>query len=94
MSRLSKEKEDKIMANIVSTLYEHSPEALFTSHISNLEVRDEEFIKRLLLNLKKNGLVVEVKKNSLGEDYSRRSRWRLSDKAYSAYKTHFSKDKQ
>ncbi len=89
MTRISKEKQDKIMANIISHLYENSPQALFTSEISKMEIRDEEFIKRLLIDLKEKNLVVEVKKSPEGLDYIRRTRWRLSEKAHTAYKKHF-----
>ena len=86
MSKLSKEKEEKIMSNIVAILYQHSPEAIFTSEISKLEARDEEFIKRLLQELEKKKLVVCVEKNSKGIKYARRQRWRLSNNAYEVYK--------
>ena len=89
MTKISKEKQDKIMSNIINTLYQNSPQALFTSAISNIEIRDEEFIKKLLLELKEKKLVVEIKKSPEGLDYIRRSRWRLSEKAYTAYKKHF-----
>lgn len=88
MSRLSKEKEEKIMSNIIAILYQHSPQALFISEISKLEARDEEFTKRLLHQLKKKGFVVEVKKNPRGVEYLKRSRWRLSDSVYAAYRQH------
>ena len=86
MSKISKEKQEKIMASIVSTLYEYSPKSLFTVEISKAQARDEEFVKKLLLELKKKNLVVEVKKNPKGKTYLRRSRWKLSDAAYEAYK--------
>ena len=89
MVKISKEKQDRIMTNIVSHLYQNSPQALFTSEISKIEIRDEEFIKRLLLDLKEKNLVVEIKKSPEGLEYTRRSRWRLSEKAYLAYKKHF-----
>ncbi|MBA7685002.1 hypothetical protein ES703_93415 [subsurface metagenome] len=88
MSKISKEKQEKIMANIIATLYEYSPKALFTVDISRLQARDEEFVKKLLLELKGKNLVVEIKKNPKGIPYKRRSRWKLSDAAYQAYKSH------
>ena len=88
MSKISKEKEEKIMANLVAHLFSRSPEALFTSDISKLEGRDEEFIKRLLSNLEKKGLVIKVTKNKNGTDYLKRQRWRLSNQAYQAYSRH------
>lgn len=76
------------MANIVAILFQYSPRPLFTAEISKLETRDEEFIKRLLHQLRKKGLIVLVDKNSKGTNYIRRQRWRLSNKAYEAYKKH------
>ncbi|MAG79042.1 hypothetical protein CMI40_01555 [Candidatus Pacearchaeota archaeon] len=88
MSKISKEKREKIMSNIVAVLYEHSPRALFTSDISKIQARDEEFIKKLLLELKDKKLIIEVKKNPKGISYKRRSRWKLSDATYVIYKNH------
>ncbi len=88
MSKLSREKEEKIMSNIVALLFQHSPQTFFTSEISKLEARDEEFVKRLLHELKKKGLVVLVDKNPKGIKYEKRQRWRLSNDAYEAYKKH------
>jgi len=59
---------------------------MFTLHIAQELARDEEFIKKILLELKKKKLIIEIKKNPKGVDYKRRSRWRLSDKAYQVYK--------
>jgi len=86
MSKISREKQEKIMANIVANLYENYPKPLFTVNISRYQARDEEFIKKLLLELKKKNLVIEIKKNPKGKPYKRRSRWNLSDAAYQAYK--------
>jgi len=87
MSKISKQNQEKIMSNIISILFENSPEALFTSEISKIEARDEEFVKNLLSELKKKNLVVEIRKNPKGEQYLKRSRWKLSDAAYRAYKS-------
>lgn len=88
MSKISKEKQEKIMSNILATLYECSPKPLFTSDISKAQARDEEFTKKLLLKLRNKGLVVEIKKNPKGVIYVRRSRWKLTEKAYNAYSQH------
>jgi len=88
MSRISQEKKEKIMSNIIATIFENFPNQLFTAEISRIELRDEEFIKRLLFELKEKGLVVPIRKNTKGEAFSRRIKWRLSNKAYEAYKLH------
>jgi len=85
--RISKEKIDRIKEEILASLYKNSPKAVFTSDVAMSLIRDEEFIKKLLLELESQNLVVSVKKNSEGIDYSRRLRWRLSAKVFDAYNT-------
>jgi len=87
MPQISKKNEDKIKEQILSFLFQNSPKMLFTSEIASNLVRDEEFTKRLLIELEKSNLAVPVKKNHEGYDYARRIRWRLSEKAFQAYKT-------
>ena len=84
--RISKEKRNKILEQILAYLYSINPKPTFISYIARELARDEEFVKALLLDLKKKNLVIEIKKNPKGIDYTRRSRWRLSDKAYEIYK--------
>ena len=83
---ISEKNKQKISEQILAYLYSISPRAVFTIQIAGEIVRDEEFIKRLLINLKKKGFVIDIKKNSKGIPYLKRTRWKLSDKAYSAYK--------
>ena len=84
--KISKEKRQKISEQVLLFLYSINPRPTFTSHIAQELARDEEFIKKILLELKNKKLVLEIKKNPQGVDYKRRSRWRLSEKAYQAYK--------
>ena len=84
--KISKEKKDKISEQILAYLYSVSPRAIFTSHIAREIIRDEEFTKKLLLQLKKKGLIIEINKNPKGKEYSKRQRWKLSDNVYQAYK--------
>jgi predicted transcriptional regulator len=83
---ISKEKKEKISEQILAHLYLTNPKPIFTSHIAKELARDEEFIKNLLKDLKKKEFVVEITKNPQGKDYLKRSRWKLSDKAYLLYK--------
>jgi hypothetical protein len=83
---ISKEKKEKISEQILAHLYLTNPKPLFTFHIAKELARDEEFIKTLLKDLKKKEFVVEITKNPQGKDYLKRSRWKLSDKAYLLYK--------
>lgn len=83
--KISKEKINTIKSNILSLLYEKFPQSLFTAQIGKSLARDEEFIKDLLFQLKDDELVILIKKNAKGDLYSRRQRWRLSNKAQEAY---------
>lgn len=84
--KISKEKRDKISEQILAHLYSLNPKPAFTRSIAASIARDEEFIKKLLQELKEKGLVIEIKKNPKGKPYLRRSRWKLSDSAYHSYK--------
>ena len=86
--KISQQKKDKISEQILALLYSISPRILFSSGIAKEIARDEEFTKNLLINLKTKKLVMEINKNPKGVNYIRRSRWRISDIAYQAYKTH------
>lgn len=84
--QISKKKREKISEQILSFLFSISPKSTFTSYIAQEIARDEGFTKSLLLEIKDKKLVVEIKKNPDGTQYIRRSRWKLSDKAYNAFK--------
>jgi predicted transcriptional regulator len=88
--KISKEKRDKISEQILALLFQNTPKLLFTYHIAREIARDEEFVKELLQDLKNKGLIVEINKNPKGISYKKRARWKLSDKAYDAYKKHTS----
>ena len=88
MSRISKEKREKIMADILATIYQHTPKPLFTVNIARFLARDEEFIKKLLLELLNRKFVFKIDKNPKGIPYIRRTRWRLTDTIYQTYKKH------
>lgn len=83
--RLSQEKRDKIAEQILSFLYHSFPKQPFTAEISREIARDEEFIKKLLFQLKEKGFVIPVRKNKKGQVFTRRLRWRLSNKVYDVY---------
>lgn len=84
--KISEDKKNKISEQILALLYSEHPKPLFTSWIAGELARDEEFIKKLLLNLKSKKMVSEVKKNPKGNIYSRRSRWIITDNVYLTYK--------
>lgn len=84
--KISEKKREKISEQILAFLYSISPHSTFTFHIAQEMARDEEFVKKLLLNLKSKNLIIEIKKNPKGVSYTRRSRWKLGDAAYKVYK--------
>ena len=83
--RISDKKKDKISEQILSFLYSVSVKPVFTSHVAREVARDEEFVKSILKELKEKNLVTEIRKNPKGDQYTRRSRWKLTDAAYRAY---------
>ena len=86
MPKISEQKIKKISEQILSYLYLIFPKQIFTSDIAKELARDEEFMKNLLKDLEKKDLVIKIDKNSKGYKYSRRLRWRISNKAYEIYK--------
>ena len=88
MPKISDQKIEKISEQILFHLYSIFPKQIFTSDIAKEIARDEEFIKKLLEKLEKKELVIKIDKNSQGFQYSRRLRWRISNKAHNIYKKH------
>jgi len=86
--KISEKKREKIYEQILALLYTSNPKPIFTSRIAQEIARDEEFIKKLLKELKSKKLVIEIRKNPKGIDYIKRSRWKLTEEAYKAYKEH------
>ena len=84
--RISQIKRDKISEQILAFLYSIHPKPIFTSYIAQEIARDEEFVKRILLELKEKKLIFEINKNPKGIKYKRRLRWTLSNAAYRIYK--------
>ena len=84
--KISKIKKEKISEQVLALLYSFFPRSYFTSQIAFEIARDEEFMKELLIELKNKKLIIEIKKNSKGIPYKRRSRWTLNDNTYQKYK--------
>ena len=85
--KLSETKKNRIVEQILLFLYNSFPSQPFTAEIAREIARDEEFIKKILLELKDKGLIVSISKNKDGIAFSRRIRWRLSNKVYEVYKS-------
>lgn len=86
--KISEKKKEKISEQILAFLFSIAPRSMFTSHIAQEIARDEEFTKKLLLNLKSKKLIIQVKKNPKGVEYTKRSRWALAKSTYKAYRRH------
>jgi len=83
--RISQEKRDRIIEQILSFLFNVFPKQPFTAEIAKEIARDEEFVKRLLFELREKNFVVLLNKNKKGEFFTRRSKWRLANKVYDVY---------
>jgi predicted transcriptional regulator with HTH domain len=88
MPPISQKKKDKIQEQVLHYLFDISPESTFTATIAENIARDEEFIKSILIELKKKSLIVEINKNPNGKIYLKRQRWCLSSHTYQAYSKH------
>ncbi len=86
MPTISEQKKEKISEQILHYLFGVFPKPVFTSEIAREIARDEEFTKILLQNLEKKQLIIKINKNPEGIIYSRRLRWRISNKSYEIYK--------
>jgi predicted transcriptional regulator with HTH domain len=86
MPRISDKNKERIQEQILLHLYTIFPKQVFTADVARELVRDEEFIKTLLIDLAKKGLVVKINKNPKGINYKVRLRWRLSNQVHEKYK--------
>jgi hypothetical protein len=86
--KISQIKKDKISEQILAVLFSKFPQLLFTSQIASEIARDEEFTKKLLFDLNKKKLIIEVKKNPKGISYLKRSRWKMDDNTFQKYKNY------
>lgn len=83
--KLSQTKKDRIIEQILSFLYHSFPKQPFTAEIARELARDEEFIKNMLFELQAKGLVTPLRRNQKGQVFSRRLKWRLTNKVYDIY---------
>jgi hypothetical protein len=86
--KISQDKKNKILEQILLYLYKTFPSQPFTAEIAKEIARDEEFVKKLLFELQEKDFIIPIRKNKKGESFSRRIKWRLSNKVYEAYKSH------
>ena len=91
MPTISNKKKDKISEQILSILYDNFPKLFFTSHIAKEIARDEEFTKSLLNELDSKDIITKIQKNPKGVDYTKRIRWKLSNKTYNIFNNNLRK---
>jgi Mn-dependent DtxR family transcriptional regulator len=77
MSRISQKNKEKIAKQIYDLLKISDP--LFTAEIARQISRDEEFVKKLLEEMRDLGIVKMINQNTYGQEYSRRRKWKLAD---------------
>ena len=65
MPKISDQKKEKISEQILSYLYSIFPKQVFTVEIAVELARDEEFMKRILLDMEKKGLIIKITKEKL-----------------------------
>lgn len=84
MASLSPKTKQLLKDDIVSVLFEKAPVGLFANEIALDLRRDNEFVKGLLLELEKVGVVERVEKSFSGRKYRKRIRWRIPPKVMQA----------
>ncbi|MCD4759739.1 hypothetical protein K8R33_02535 [archaeon] len=86
MPIISEKKIQRIKEEILRVLYENPANPLFTAQVAEEMIRDEEFILRLLNELKSEGFVDKIQANSDGKKFLARRKWALKPNIYSQYK--------
>jgi len=86
MVKLSNKILNLLKDDIISILYENILNPPLTMKISNELRRDKEFTKKLLLELKEQGIITEIKKNNKGKNYIKRSRWAIKQEVLEKFK--------
>lgn len=85
MVKISKRNIDLLKDDIAGILYENQLKPLFTNEVALILRRDKEFVKRLLLELSKNGIIEEVKMNKRKKSYLLRKKWRIMPNVLKKY---------
>lgn len=85
MVKLSGKTISLLKDDIISILYENPLKPLLTKEIANELRRDKEFTKSLLLELKQQGILSQIKKNNKGKEYLKRTRWLINQDVMNKY---------
>ena len=86
MVKLSEKTMKALKEDILSILYERPLIPLFTYKVAQELRRDNEFTKKLLMMLQKEGLVEEIDQGNRGKFLARR-KWKIPQKVLEAMKT-------
>ena len=85
MVKLSSRILNLLKDDIISILYENNLNPLLTIEISNELRRDKEFTRRLLNELKEQGIITEIKKSNKGKNYIKRSKWAINQEVLNKF---------
>ncbi len=83
MSKISDKLIEKIKEEVLRTLYDSYPEFKYTYQVSEVLLRDDQFILKLLKDMQKTNLVSSFEETE-GKNIKRK--WSLSNEAYKKYK--------
>ena len=83
MSKVSEEKREKLKEEVLRIIYENYPSFLYTYQIAEHLIRDDEFILKLLKDLKEKNLLICLEESS-GNNIKRK--WGLKKEIYEKYR--------
>ena len=83
MSKVSEEKREKLKEEVLRIIYEGYPSFLYTYQIAEHLIRDDEFILKLLKDLKEKNLLICLEESS-GNNIKRK--WGLKEEIYEKYR--------
>jgi len=83
MSKISENKKELLQREILGILYQNYPKMLFTNELSELMIRDDEFILDLLKDLKKRNLVKCLENGRSGKV---KRKWGMGKEIHQKYK--------
>ncbi len=84
MSRVSQKTFNKVAEDVVYILNDNYPLAFSARYLSDQIARDNEFVSKILVFLKQNGLVEQVDFGKKGR-YEKWVKWRVSNDARQKY---------
>jgi len=80
MSKINNNSAERIQSNILRVLYDEAPQPISANRIAEIEIRDKQFILKLLKDLEKKKLVKNVTPH-----FSRKCFWAMTGSAYKRY---------